>query len=102
MDGVQLVELNSLPGVSKTQQNKTKVAAKSQGETKSGPTEPTEDEKQKTKFNEFWEIVKDMNKKDINNKITSLKESQKDVKNMLTEFQKLLDKSGPYVPSFKA
>jgi hypothetical protein len=80
-----------------------KTTAKSQGETKStGPTEPTEDEKQKTKFNKFWEIVKDMNKKDINNKITSLKKSQKDVKKMLTEFQKLLDKNGPYLPSFKA
>jgi len=73
-----------------TQQNESKSTE---------PTAPTEDEKQKKKFNEFWEIVKDMNKKDINNKILS---PPSDVKNMLKELQKLLDKNGPYVPSFKA
>ena len=87
--------VNQTPAATNTQQNDTNTA-------KITKAAPTEEEKQKKKFNDFWEIVKDMNKKDINNKLLSLKESQKYVKNMLKELQKLLDKSGPYVPSFKA
>jgi hypothetical protein len=98
----ELVFDSSKTSTAPTAATKTAPVVKKPPAAATKTTAQTEDEKQKTKFNEFWEIVKDMNKKDINNKITSLKKSQKDVKNMLTELQKLLDRSGPYVPSFKA
>ena len=82
---------------------KTTAPKQTEGKTEGGTKEaaPTEDEKQKKKFNDFWERVKVMNKKDIDEKFQSLDKSQTDVKKMLEDLQELLNKSGPYFPSFQ-
>jgi len=68
------------------------------------PEEKTqnEDEDYKKTFLELWEKVKDINRKDIDEKIRSLPPDKGDVKKMLKELQDLLDKSGKYVPPLKA